>query len=140
MHRFIGSCLTLAFAAVLAACSVYEAHQAAEVAARADDANNVYPPNYKSDILAVLRVYLNDPTNVRDAGVSEPSLQPVGGRNRYAACVRLSARKSNGDYGPVKNYVAYFVAGRLDRLIEANQQQCDKAAYQPFPEAEKLSR
>ena len=140
MRRFIVSCLTLAFAAELAACSVYEAHEAAEVAARADEASNIYPPNYKADILAVLRVYLNDPTHVRDAGVSEPFLQPVGGRNRYTVCVRLSARKSNGDYGPVKSHVAYFLSGRLDRLIEANQKQCDSASYQPFPEAENLSR
>ena len=140
MRRFIVSCLTLAFAADLASCSVYEAHQAAEVASRADEATNIYPPNYKADILAVLRVYLNDPTHVRDAGVSEPFLQPVGGRNRYTVCIQLSARKSSGDYGPLRSHVAYFASGRLDRLIDANQHQCDQAAYQPFPEAEKLSR
>jgi hypothetical protein len=140
MRKFIVSCLILAGAAGLASCSVYEAHQAAEVAARADEATNIYPPNYKSDILAVLRVYLIDPTNVRDAGVSEPFLQSVGGRNRYTVCVQLSARKSSGGYGPIKSHVAYFSAGRLDRLIEANQHQCDSAAYQAFSEAEKLSR
>ncbi len=134
-------CRTILFvlpvAAALAACS---GHQSGEVAARSDDAANPFPANYKSDILAMLRVYLNDPTNVRDAGVSEPFLQAVGGHDRYAVCIRLTAKKMGGGYAPPKSHVAYFAHGRLDQMIEANLKQCDEATYQPFPEAEKLSR
>jgi hypothetical protein len=140
MHRSAASCLFLVVAAALAACSGHHGRESGEIAARADDARNPFPANYKSDLLAMLRVYLNNPTNVRDAGVSEPFLAPVGGRNRYAVCVRLSAKKRNGEYAANQEHVAYFTAGRLDQMVEANQKQCEEAAYQPFPEAEKLTR
>ena len=38
---------------------------------------NAYPTNYKTDILAAMRVYLNDPTAIRDASISEPVLKPA---------------------------------------------------------------
>ena len=137
MQRSLAWCLLLALGAAFAACS---GGQQAEDASLRSDAASVFPASYKADILAMLRVYLNDPTNVRDAGVSEPFLQAVGGRNRYAVCVRLSAKKLSGEYSPTKSHIAYFAAGRLDQMIEANRDQCDAAAYLPFPEAEKLSR
>lgn len=139
MRRIAAFSSFLLLAAALAACSGREGRPG-EIAARADDAANAYPADYKSDILAMLRVYLNDPTHVRDAGVSEPFLQAVGGRNRYAVCVRLSARKSSGEYAAAKQHVAYFLHGRLDQMVEANREQCEEASYQPFPEAERLSR
>jgi len=37
---------------------------------------NVYPDNYKADILAFLRTYLNDPAQIRSAAISEPALKP----------------------------------------------------------------
>jgi hypothetical protein len=40
----------------------------------------------------------------------------------------------------MKQYLAIFVAGRLDQMIEAKPEECAAAEYQPFPEAEKLSR
>ena len=132
--------LILLLAAALAACSGRDGRQSGEAAARADEAINPLPANYKADVLAMLRVYLNDPTNVREAGLTEPFIQPVGGRNRYAVCVRLSVRKSSGDYAAAKEHVAYFLHGRLDQMIEANREQCEAATYQSFPEAEKLSR
>ncbi len=43
-----------------------------------DDARaNVYPENYKSDLLGFLHSYINDPTKIRDAAVSDPALRPV---------------------------------------------------------------
>ena len=43
-----------------------------------DDARaNVYPENYKSDLLGFLHSYINDPTKIRDAAISEPALRPV---------------------------------------------------------------
>jgi hypothetical protein len=140
MRRIAASCQILLLAAALAACSGRDGRHSGEIAARADDAANAYPANYKSDLLAMLRVYLNDPTNVREAGLTEPFVQPVGGRNRFAVCVRLSARKSSGDYAAAKEHVAYFLHGRLDQMIEANHEQCAEASYQAFPEAEKLTR
>jgi hypothetical protein len=43
-----------------------------------DDARaNVYPETYKSDVLGFLHSYINDPTKIRDAAISEPALRPV---------------------------------------------------------------
>jgi hypothetical protein len=43
-----------------------------------DDARaNVYPENYKSELLGFLHSYINDPTKIRDATISEPALRPV---------------------------------------------------------------
>ena len=139
MRRVVAFSLILLLAVILAACSGRDGRQS-EAAARAEEAANAFPANYRTDVLAMLRVYLNDPTNVREAGLTEPFLQPVGGRNRYAVCVRLSARKSSGEYAAAKEHVAYFLHGRLDQMIEANREQCAEASYQAFPEAEKLSR
>ena len=139
MRRVAAFSLILLFAAALAACSGRDGRQS-EAAARADEAANAFPANYKTDVLAMLRVYLNDPTNLREVGLTEPFLHPIGGRNRYAVCVRLSARKSSGEYAAAKEHVAYFLHGRLDQMIEAKQEQCAEASYQAFPEAEKLSR
>jgi hypothetical protein len=102
--------------------------------------SNLQEAIYKPDILAMLRVYLSDPTQIRDAAISEPTLQQIGSGERYVVCVRLNAKKSNGEYAGSKDYAAVFVAGRLDQMIEAKGDQCVTADYRPFPEAEKLSR
>src|SRR5947208_16303819 len=96
-------------------------------------AANPRPQNYKSDILAMLHVYLRDPTHIRDASASEPRLQPIGRTNRYVVCLRFNAKKSNGEYAGLKQYAAVFVAGRLDQMVEAKPEECAKAEYQPFP-------
>jgi len=36
------------------------------------DAQNVFPERYRQDLLAFLHTYLNDPSHIRDAGVSQP--------------------------------------------------------------------
>jgi hypothetical protein len=101
---------------------------------------NIVPANYKSDILAFLRTYLNDPTKIRGAFVSEPALMQIGSTQRYASCLRFNARKSNGDYEGSKDRMVLFLAGRLDTMLMAKPDQCTKAVYQPFPELERLSR
>jgi hypothetical protein len=105
-----------------------------------NDLVNVPPQNYKSDILAMLHVYLRDPTQIRDAAAAEPTLQSIGTTRRYVVCLRFNAKKSNGEYTGLKQYAAIFVAGRLDQMVEAKPEECAKAEYQPFPEAEKLTR
>ena len=98
------------------------------------------PENYKSDILAMLHVYFRDPTQIRDAAASEPKLLLVGQRNRYVVCLRLNAKKSDGEYAGAKQYLAVFSGGRLDQMVEAKPEDCAGAEYRPFPEAETLSR
>jgi hypothetical protein len=101
---------------------------------------NVLPTNYRPDILAFLRTYLNDPTRIRSASISEPALRSTGRDDRYAVCLRFNARKSNGEYEGVKERIVFFLAGRLDAMTEARRDQCKGADYQPFPELESLTR
>jgi len=128
------SLLLLALALVLSACGGRHA------GAGRDSPANVLPENYKSDILAMLHVYLRDPTQIRDAAAAEPTLQTIGTMRRYVVCLRFNAKKSNGEYAGLKQYAVIFVAGRLDQMVEAKPEECAKAEYQPFPEAEKLTR
>jgi hypothetical protein len=106
------------------------------------EAQNVVPQSYKQDLLAFLRTYLNDPTHIRAASVSQPQLKTVGPGERYVACVRYNARNSDGKYAGSKDGAAVYVAGKLDRFLDDKQAQpyCKDAAYGPFPELERLTR
>jgi hypothetical protein len=107
------------------------------------DAQNVPPQNYKQDLLAFLRTYLNDPTHVRDAAVSTPVLKKVGEGDRYIACVRYNARNSDHKYSGLKTGAAVYVSGKLDRFLDGPRDTadlCKDAAYAPFPELQKLER
>jgi hypothetical protein len=104
---------------------------------------NVFPQNYKADLMAFLRTYLNDPTQIRDAMVSQPQRKNVGPGERYIACVRYNARKDGGAYAGVKDGVAVYVSGKLDRFFDGPKEVreiCKDAAYAPFPELETLTR
>lgn len=102
---------------------------------------NIAPKDYRADIIAFLRNYLNDPTGIRGAFVSEPALMQLsGGVMRYASCLRFDARKSDGKYEGSKDRLVVFLSGRLDAMVPARPEQCAGAAYQPFPELEKMSR
>lgn len=131
---------------LLGACT--HGHHSSETAGGDDES---YPTNYKTDILAAMHVYLNDPTGIRDAGISVPALQPVGGAKRYVVCLRYNAKtrfdakKGSADYAGMKETAAVFVDGRFDRFVEKTGEQtaleqCAGATYTPFPELEKLSR
>jgi len=101
---------------------------------------NVYPADAKAEIVAFLRTYLNDPTDIRDAEITAPALKPIGSTNRYVACVRFSAKTSSGGYAALKEHMVIFHSGKLERFIEANREQCRDAVYEPFPEAQRIRR
>jgi hypothetical protein len=106
------------------------------------DAQNVVPQNYKADLMAFLRTYLNDPTHIRNPSVSQPVLKQVGPGQRYVACVRYNARV-DGKYAGMKEGVAIYVSGKLDRFFDGpneTKEFCKDANYAPFPELEKLTR
>jgi hypothetical protein len=109
---------------------------------RAVSANTQPPgPTYKTDILAFMRTYLNDPTGVRDAFISEPALRTLDNVERYTVCLRYTARKSGSkEYAASKDSLVLFREGRLDRVIDTAREACKDAAYQPFRELERLSR
>jgi hypothetical protein len=118
------------------------------------EAQNVFPTAYKADLLAFLRTYLNDPSQVRGASVSQPQRKTVGPGERYVVCVRYTERNSEGRYAGQREGVATYVSGKLDRFFDVTKgkldrsidlpvegrELCKDAAYAPFPELEKLTR
>jgi len=129
-------------AVALGGCATETGPSASELKARWD-AENVYPQGYRQDLLAFLRTYLNDPSHVRSASVSQPQLKYVGPGDRYVACVRYNARNSDGKYVGSKDGAAIYVAGRLDRFIDTSKdvrELCKEVAFLPFPELERLTR
>jgi hypothetical protein len=99
---------------------------------------NLYPAKYRSEIATFLRTYLNNPTKVRDAYISQPTLKPYGGTNHYISCVRYNPRDNNNRYTGNETKVAEFLGGRLNQFLLGNDELCANAVYQRFPEAEVL--
>ncbi len=130
MRRLDGNCLLIAvFAGAVAACT-----SSKEVPVDP----NLFPANYKQEILDTLSHTLIDPTNIRDASISDPALSTVNKEQRYTSCVRYTARDASRQYGAPSVRIAYFYGGHLNQFVEAGKDQCGNAAYKPFPELEKL--
>ena len=142
MIRRFGPIAAITF--VLGACA--HQHPPSDAAVYGSEAQiNAYPANYKTDITAAIRAYLNDPSGIRDASVSEPVLKPANTSmpERYVACLRFNPKKSATVYAGTKEMAAVFLAGRFDHFADAPkeaQELCTNATYNPFPELEKLSR
>ena len=107
-----------------------------------EDSNQAqpFPTNYRPEILAFMRTYLNNPVGVREGQIAEPVQRTVGGRVRYVACLRYSERQSDGAYREPRDRAILFVNGRLDRLIANASEECAGVAYAPFPDLEKMQR
>jgi hypothetical protein len=99
-----------------------------------------FPKNFRAEVLAFLKTYLNDPVGVRGAVMAEPVERVVGGRQRYVVCLRFSPRESDGSYREPRERAVLFVDGRLDRIIENAVEPCAGVAYAPFAELEKMTR
>src|SRR5215831_10329099 len=139
--------LTLLTAAVAAAalggCATTEVGPSPSELKARWEAENVYPARYREDLIAFLRTYLNDPSRIRDAAVSQPQLKYIGPGERYVACVRYNARNSDGKYMGTKDGAAVYVAGKLDRFVDSPREVrelCRDMAFAPFPELERLTR
>ena len=103
-------------------------------------ADQPFPRNYRAEVLAFMRSYLNNPAGIHDAVVAEPVQRTVGGRLRYVTCLRFAAKDSDGGYREPRERAILFVDGRLDRLVENTSEPCAGAVYAAFPEMEKLTR
>jgi hypothetical protein len=99
-----------------------------------------YPDNYRSELLAFMHTYLNNPVNVRNAMMSDPVQRTVGGRVRYVSCLRFSDQQSDGSYREPRERAVLFINGRLDRVLQNAGDACAGATYVPFPELEKMTR
>jgi hypothetical protein len=112
------------------------------------------PADYRAQVLAVARSYINNPRGIKDAGITEPMLKSVGRGERYIVCVRFNAMDMDGKYTGAKARVARFRHGKLEQFSEDVVEQdapkvgtlfqqppeslCKGAVYLPFPELEKL--
>jgi len=85
-----------------------------------------------------LRAQLTDSKGIRAALLAEPVLKPRGVVTRYIACIRFDSKDERGQYQGNKEYAAFFFAGELTQIADAAPDVCDKSAYQPFPELERL--
>src|SRR6185437_12139920 len=80
---------------------------------------NAFPADYKNEILLTMTNMLVDPTNIRDAFITDPILRQVGTQQRYIACVRSDARNASKHYEGSKDRIAYFYGGHLNQLVDA---------------------
>jgi len=99
-----------------------------------------FPDNYRPELLAFMRTYLNNPVGIHNAAMAEPVQRTVGGRVRYASCLHFTPRESDGTYRELRERAILYVNGRLDRMVENASDLCAGATYAPFPELEKLTR
>ena len=100
---------------------------------------NAFPANYREEILAYQRSFLNDPSGIRGAAITQPAVKSVGSTERYVVCVRFDAKGPTGAYAGTREHLAIFLAGKLDQM-GATREACKDAAYEPFPELERLRR
>lgn len=98
------------------------------------------PENIRGDTVALMRAYLNNPVGVRDAGMAEPVLREIGGRQFYVSCLRFTPRETDGSYKGMRERAVVFVNGRADRVVDKAGELCAGAVYAPFPELEKMTR
>lgn len=99
-----------------------------------------FPFNYRTELLAFLRSYLNNPVGVRDASLAPPAQRTVGGRLRYVSCINYTAMDMDGKPQAPQQLAVSFVDARLDRVVEDTAEACAGASYAPFPEMEKMTR
>jgi hypothetical protein len=126
---------------VLSACAgMDDGREAAITIDRGNDANQPFPSNYRPELLAFMKTYLNNPVGVHDASMAEPVQRTVGGRVRYISCLRFTPRESDGSYREPRERAILFVNGRLDRMVEKAGEVCAGAVYAPFPDLEKMTR
>ena len=141
--RWLAQSAVLAAALALGGCASNEVGPTPAELKANWNAQNIVPQGYKSDLMAFLRTYLNDPSRIRDASVATPMLKFMGPGERYVVCVRYNERKSDGKYAGVKEGFATFVSGKLDRFFDVPKEvreMCKEAAYAPFPELQTMSR
>src|SRR4051812_6897246 len=69
---------------------------------------NILPVNYRADIVLNMKNLLIDPTNVKEAFISEPMLATGNKDERYTVCIRSNSRGYHREYLGPKDRIAYF--------------------------------
>ncbi|MGY8708199.1 hypothetical protein RAD16_20865 [Bradyrhizobium sp. 18BD] len=99
-----------------------------------------FPDNFRSETVALMRSYLNNPVGVREASMADPVQREVGGRQFYVGCLHFTPRETDGSYKAMRERAVIFVNGRADRVVDRANELCAGAVYAPFPELEKMTR
>lgn len=139
-RRAASLALTLALPLTLAACFGSDSDRPTVMGGTQAGGPQPYPDNFRSDTLALMRSYLNNPVGVREASMAEPVQREVGGRQFYVSCLRFTPRETDGSYKGMRERAVIFVNGRADRVIDRAGELCAGAVYAPFPELEKMTR
>lgn len=99
---------------------------------------NIVPARYRDEIMNTLSTTLDDPTNIRQAEITDPMLRQAGQEQRYVVCMRFDSRDQQRRYTGLTERIAYFYAGHLNQLIKTTSpEQCAGAVFKPWPELEK---
>src|SRR5262245_37344984 len=69
---------------------------------------NLPPTDYKKEIIELTKALLDDATNLRDTGITDPFLGPAAGTTRFMICVRFNPRNANHEYTGIVERVGYF--------------------------------
>jgi hypothetical protein len=88
---------------------------------------NVFPADYKAGVMTFLQANPYGLVGAREAALSAPELKAFGNENRYVVCLRAVGPDWRKD-----KMVVYF-GGAINQFIDAGEQ-CNGAAYQPYPE------
>ena len=91
----------------------------------------VFPANYRAELVAYLRNFLNDPTGVRNAYLSEPALMRLQGEERYVSCVRFDAKNSYGGYRGSRDHLATYDPTRRLRLAGTMNRKDERKGREP---------
>src|SRR5262249_50855479 len=79
--------------------------------------DNPFPTDYKKMVLTiVMNNQSPDPTNIRDAAISEPVVRPVENVTRYVACVRYNPRNEKREYSGITERIIYFYQGHITQF------------------------
>ena len=140
MGRLARCAVILALPLALAACFGSDADRPTFMGGTQAGGPQPFPDNIRSDTLALMRAYLNNPVGVRNAAMAEPVQREVGGRQFYVSCLRFTPRETDGSYKGMRERAVIFVNGRADRVVDQTSDLCAGAVYTPFPELEKMTR
>ena len=138
--RAVISALILALPLVLAVCFGGDGDRPTLTDGTQAGGPQPFPDNFRSETLALMRTYLNNPVGVRDASMADPVLREVGGRQFYVSCLHFTPRETDGSYRGMRERAVLFVNGRADRAVDRAGELCAGAVYAPFPELEKMAR
>src|SRR6516225_7935069 len=89
---------------------------------------NAYPASYRGDLIAYVRIHPVDVLDARAAYVSAPAMKEYGPENRYFVCLQVEGA------GWSREKFVVFYKKQVNQFIDATNEQCDPAAYEPFPE------